>query len=116
MNLILWWLLIFFILFIFRNKIKNTIYAYWLFLIFFYIKLFFYTDFYWKDANEIWIYWFNIVLLVLYWILFIFIFFIFDLYSNKKLLPKNEEYLKINKYLVLLIILILLYFIVDIFF
>lgn len=114
MNLILWWVLLFLILILFRNKIKNTIYFYIFFLALFYIKIFFYFDLSWKDANEIWVEWLNLLVLVMVWLLINFIFFILDLYNNKEFLPKNEEYLRLNKYLIILILLIVFYLILNV--
>ena len=89
MNLILWWLLVF--------------------LILFYIKIYFYFDISWKEANEVWVEWLNLMLLILIWLLLIFIVFIFDIYNKKTFILKEEKYLKMNHYLYVLIILLSTY-------
>ncbi len=115
MNLILWWIIVFLILFLFRNKIKNTIYVYVVFLILFYIWSFLLFDIEWKNTMElsaqvIWILPYFIL-----WIWVLIIIFIKDLFNWRKFILKDKEYKNTNKYLFIIIIILLFYFIFEIY-
>lgn len=115
MNLVLWWLLIFLILFLFRNKIKNTIYAYTVFLILFYIWSFIFFDVDWKNSMEMAAEFFKIFPYIILWIWVICVILVNDLFNNNHFISSKNKYLMQNRLALWLIIFIFLYFIFQFF-
>lgn len=114
MFLLLFVLFIFLSLFLFRNKLKNTIFLYTILSILFIIYSYLFIDIDWKDSREVSLMWLKLLPWFILGTISIMISFIIDLFNKNKFTLAEKKYSDINKVCYIFILLIFIYFIISI--
>jgi hypothetical protein len=111
MNWLLIALFIFLSLFVFRNKLKNTILLYVTLVILFIVYQYFYINMELTDSREISLIWLKILPLIILWTISIIITFFIDLFNKRKFLLSEKKYLYINNIIYILLLITFIFII-----